>query len=231
MDGDGQRDPQNVYDAAGSAMTYLCSDARDLATPKGLNDAVLAYNNSKIPPARLSWKTVFDGQLTGLGAEPTPAAWAAPSIAPQPVPADPSTASSDTRTTKARSVPAQGSSTPAGAPTQGAAGPATSSPTSPIKPSVPANPPGSAPSPSPSPDPKPSPSPDPTPKPDPTPLPVCPIPVTDPGADPSASPSADATPADSGPGEVVVSPETCTPPEGFEFDPETGGWSCSPPTP
>ncbi len=89
MDGDGQRDPQNVYDAAGSAMTYLCSNGRDLATPKGLNEAVLAYNNSeKYLQLVLEWKTAFDAaDITGLESESAPTAWAAPSIAPQPLPA------------------------------------------------------------------------------------------------------------------------------------------------
>ena len=36
MDGDGVRDPQNVYDSAGAAMVYLCSGGRDLATAEGL---------------------------------------------------------------------------------------------------------------------------------------------------------------------------------------------------
>ena len=31
-DGDGRRDPQNVYDAAGAAMVYLCDGGRDLGT-------------------------------------------------------------------------------------------------------------------------------------------------------------------------------------------------------
>ena len=225
MDGDGQRDPQNVYDAAGAAMTYLCSNGRDLATPKGLNEAVLAYNNSeKYLKLVLGWKTAFDAaDITGLESESAPAAWAAPSIAPQPLPADPTAASAKTQPTRARTVPATGSSTPAGTPTQSGTGPATSSPSSPTKPSVPANPPGSAPSPTPSPKPKPSPTPDPKPTdptPDPTPdptLPDCPVPTTDPEADPSSAPSAEASPD-----EVVVSPETCTPPEGYEFDPETG---------
>ena len=61
MDGDGLRDPQNIYDAAGAAMVYLCAGGRDLSTADGLREAVLSYNDS---PAYLSavleWKAVFD---------------------------------------------------------------------------------------------------------------------------------------------------------------------------
>ena len=86
-DGDGRRDPQNVYDAAGAAMVYLCDGGRDLGTRKGLEEAVLAYNHSRdYLRLVLAWKTVFDtADVTGLGSTPTLGAWAAQSIlAPQP---------------------------------------------------------------------------------------------------------------------------------------------------
>ena len=41
MDGDGVRDPQDVYDSAGAAMVYLCA-GRDLGTPTGLEQAILS---------------------------------------------------------------------------------------------------------------------------------------------------------------------------------------------
>ncbi len=86
-DGDGRRDPQNVYDAAGAAMVYLCDGGRDLGTRKGLEEAVLAYNHSRdYLRLVLAWKTVFDtADVTGLGSTPPLGAWAAQSIlAPQP---------------------------------------------------------------------------------------------------------------------------------------------------
>lgn len=43
--GDGRRDPQNVYDAALTAANYLCAGGRDLARPKDLRRALFAYNN------------------------------------------------------------------------------------------------------------------------------------------------------------------------------------------
>jgi len=86
-DGDGRRDPQNVYDAAGAAMVYLCDGGRDLGTRKGLEKAVLAYNHSRdYLRVVLAWKTVFDtADVTGLGSTPTLGAWAAQKIlVPQP---------------------------------------------------------------------------------------------------------------------------------------------------
>ncbi|HYI53348.1 MAG TPA: lytic murein transglycosylase, partial [Microlunatus sp.] len=86
-DGDGRRDPQNVYDAAGAAMVYLCDGGRDLGTRKGLEEAVLAYNHSRdYLRLVLAWKTVFDtADVTGLGSTPPLGAWAVQSIlAPEP---------------------------------------------------------------------------------------------------------------------------------------------------
>ena len=81
-DGDGQRDPQNVYDAAGAAMVYLCDGGRDLGTRKGLEEAVLSYNHSRdYLRLVLAWKTVFDtADVTGLGSTPSFGAWAAQTI-------------------------------------------------------------------------------------------------------------------------------------------------------
>ncbi|KIF03325.1 hypothetical protein PL81_24915, partial [Streptomyces sp. RSD-27] len=44
--GDGRRDPNNVYDAALAAGRYLCAGGRDLRTGAGLDRAVLSYNQS-----------------------------------------------------------------------------------------------------------------------------------------------------------------------------------------
>ena len=61
MDADGVRDPQNIYDAAGAAMVYLCAGGRDLATPAGLRQGVLAYNHStSYLELVLAWKAVLD---------------------------------------------------------------------------------------------------------------------------------------------------------------------------
>ncbi|SEB93650.1 Membrane-bound lytic murein transglycosylase B [Streptomyces sp. 2131.1] len=44
--GDGRRDPNNVYDAALAAGAYLCAGTRDLSVPADLNRAILSYNHS-----------------------------------------------------------------------------------------------------------------------------------------------------------------------------------------
>lgn len=87
LDEDGVRDPQNIYDAAGAAMVYLCDADRDLATQDGLVEAVLAYNHSRAYLRQvLAWKTVFDGaDLLGHAYQPAFGAWAA---TPEPFVAD-----------------------------------------------------------------------------------------------------------------------------------------------
>ncbi|KOU47778.1 hypothetical protein ADK54_12215 [Streptomyces sp. WM6378] len=44
--GDGRKDPNNVFDAALAAGVHLCADSRDLAVPADLDRAVLSYNHS-----------------------------------------------------------------------------------------------------------------------------------------------------------------------------------------
>ncbi len=44
--GDGRRDPNNVYDAALAAGHYLCAGPRDLRVKAGLDAAILSYNHS-----------------------------------------------------------------------------------------------------------------------------------------------------------------------------------------
>ncbi|UWM48582.1 lytic murein transglycosylase [Streptomyces carpaticus] len=44
--GDGIKDPNNVYDATLAAGNYLCAGGRDLTTEDGLNRALLSYNYS-----------------------------------------------------------------------------------------------------------------------------------------------------------------------------------------
>ncbi|OLZ70483.1 hypothetical protein AV521_15275 [Streptomyces sp. IMTB 2501] len=44
--GDGRKDPNNVYDAALAAGRYLCAGGRDLSNPADLDRAILGYNQS-----------------------------------------------------------------------------------------------------------------------------------------------------------------------------------------
>ncbi|MEU9758366.1 lytic murein transglycosylase [Streptomyces sp. NPDC001834] len=46
--GDGRKDPNNVYDAALAAARYLCAGSRDLAVAADLDRAVLSYNHSDV---------------------------------------------------------------------------------------------------------------------------------------------------------------------------------------
>jgi hypothetical protein len=45
--GDGRKDPNNVYDAALAAGRYLCAGDRDLSVQADLDRAILGYNNSR----------------------------------------------------------------------------------------------------------------------------------------------------------------------------------------
>ncbi|MFC6984120.1 lytic transglycosylase domain-containing protein [Streptomyces cirratus] len=45
--GDGLRDPNNLYDAALGAGLYLCAGDRDLSDPAKLDQAILSYNDSR----------------------------------------------------------------------------------------------------------------------------------------------------------------------------------------
>jgi membrane-bound lytic murein transglycosylase B len=45
--GDGAKDPNNVYDAALAAAHYLCRNDWDLSTQADLDSAILSYNNSR----------------------------------------------------------------------------------------------------------------------------------------------------------------------------------------
>jgi hypothetical protein len=104
LDGDGVRDPQNVYDAAGAAMVYLCAGGRDLGTTAGLRQAVLAYNHSVGYLAQvLRWKAVFDGaDLSGTQSQLAAGLWATPEIAAEPLPAADVASRTPSRPTTAR---------------------------------------------------------------------------------------------------------------------------------
>ncbi len=194
-DGDGQRDPQNVYDAAGTAMVYLCDSGRDLGTRKGLEEAVLAYNHSQAYLEHvLAWKTVFDtADVTGLGSVPT--AWAVPTIL-APTPARPAGGSS-------AGQPSPPVSSPTGSPESGpnatAAQPPTVTPSAdstsgPTVVPTASNPPAPTAKPTRKPDDKPADKPGkradkPSDKPGDEPLPTCPTDEPTPTDDPSAEPT------------------------------------------
>jgi hypothetical protein len=240
MDGDGVRDPQNVYDSAGAAMAYLCADGRDLSTAAGLKQAILSYNQSDAYlRAVLAWKSVFDNaDLEGIGAVPFVAALAVPMTTPLAPASTRTPAPAPTTTTAAEpvspSVPVTKPGTPSATPTTPASPGTTATPpaSTPSSPSTsapdptpadptpadptPADPPKADPTPADPPaDPTPADPPaDPTPA-DPTPLPECPVPTDTPTQTPADQAGANQD-------QPVVSPETCTAPDGYQFDPDTG---------
>ncbi|MER5944511.1 lytic transglycosylase domain-containing protein [Streptomyces sp. NPDC001904] len=58
--GDGKKDPNNIYDAALAAGHYLCRYDWDLSNAKDLNKAILSYNNSSDYLATvLSWMEYY----------------------------------------------------------------------------------------------------------------------------------------------------------------------------
>lgn len=239
MDGDGVRDPQNIYDAAGAAMVYLCAGGRDLSTAEGLKRAILSYNDSaSYLHTVLAWKSVFDNaDLTGMGAVPFVAALEAapeptPAAAATRTPAGPTTTAAEpvspttplTQATKPSATPTT-PATPAGSQTPAPPAATPSSPSTPSTPATPSTTDQQSTGPTPA-GPKPTDPPkepaDPTPSGSPTPLPPCPVPTPTP-TDAPADQSPDATvPDPAAPEEPVVSPETCTPPDGYQFDPESG---------
>ncbi|WP_019065299.1 lytic transglycosylase domain-containing protein [Streptomyces prunicolor] len=94
--GDGKKDPNNIYDAALAAGHYLCRNDWNLSTDAGLRSAILSYNNSTdYLNTVLSWleyyrkgtHSVPDGTGTlpsgrsddNSGANPTPTATPSPS--------------------------------------------------------------------------------------------------------------------------------------------------------
>jgi len=46
-DGDGDADPNDIDDAAATAVRYLCADGHDLTTGSGWADAVFSYNHAR----------------------------------------------------------------------------------------------------------------------------------------------------------------------------------------
>ncbi|MYR94720.1 MULTISPECIES: lytic transglycosylase domain-containing protein [unclassified Streptomyces] len=192
--GDGRKDPNNVYDAALAAGHYLCANGRDLGVRADLDRAVLSYNRSDLYLRTvLSWLAFYRSGThpvaDGQGVLPT---------SPGPGGAD-------------RPKAPVGSKTPGG-PGQGGGGIV-------IGPQ-PTRPPGPKPTPGPT---KPgSPSPSPSAPGSPSPSPTDPSP-TDPGpTDPGPSPDpSDPGPTDPGPTDPGPTDPAPTPTPG-PTDPDPG---------
>ncbi|MFK0183120.1 lytic transglycosylase domain-containing protein [Streptomyces rubiginosohelvolus] len=99
--GDGRKDPNNIYDAALAAGRYLCANDRDLALAADLDQAVLSYNRSTeyLRTVR-SWYSYYQrgtheipdgtGTLPSIPSTPSPSpspgTGSGPSAAPSPKP-------------------------------------------------------------------------------------------------------------------------------------------------
>ncbi|SED24360.1 Membrane-bound lytic murein transglycosylase B [Streptomyces sp. 3213] len=120
--GDGVKDPNNVYDAALAAGHYLCRNNWNLSTDAGLRSAILSYNNSTdYLNTVLSWleyyrkgtHSVPDGTGTlpsgrsddGSGANPSPSPSTPATSTPSPSPSKPGDTTSPSPSTPATPTP------------------------------------------------------------------------------------------------------------------------------
>lgn len=105
---DGKKDPNNIYDAALAAGSYLCANDRDLSVDADLRQAILSYNRSTdYLNTVLSWLEYYrkgthevpDGtgvlpddrsDSNGPGTSPSPSPTPPASGSPSPKPSDPS---------------------------------------------------------------------------------------------------------------------------------------------
>jgi membrane-bound lytic murein transglycosylase B len=114
--GDGKADPNNIFDATLAAGHYLCADGRDLATPAGLQAAILSYNHSQpYLQAVLAWALAYRTGAIGVAMSTAPVVTdvttVRPSLSsrpPQPTP----TVSTHPTPTRSSSSPTPTSSAP-----------------------------------------------------------------------------------------------------------------------
>ena len=83
-DGDGQRNPQDVDDAALATAVYLCSGDDDLAETAGQRAAVLRYNHSQayVDLVLSIMNAYLDGEFTSVPNGVTSAGYVVPPLAP-----------------------------------------------------------------------------------------------------------------------------------------------------
>ena len=139
-DGDGRRDPQNVFDASLATAGYLCLGGRDLSDAGDLRSAVLSYNQSgDYHSAVVEWVSYFRrhglAALTSVafrvGSGGRASALAVSDADPDPTPVKP-TRTATAPATKKPSPTGTGTPTtsaPSAAPTQADPSPTTSTPT------------------------------------------------------------------------------------------------------
>ncbi|MFF2231994.1 lytic transglycosylase domain-containing protein [Streptomyces anulatus] len=131
--GDGRKDPNNIYDAALAAGRYLCANDRDLAIAADLDKAVLSYNRSTeyLRTVR-SWFSYYQRGTHEIpdGTGRLPTAPSTPSPSPNPgTPSPGTTPSPKPSPTKPGGKPTPGPSKPGDGSTSPKPKPPTSKPT------------------------------------------------------------------------------------------------------
>ncbi|MER5180748.1 lytic transglycosylase domain-containing protein [Streptomyces sp. NPDC002896] len=131
--GDGKKDPNNIYDAALAAGRYLCAGDRDLSVTSQLHAAILSYNHSQdYLNTVLKWLEYYRKGThevpDGTGVLPTDRSDDSDGPSPSPSPTTPGTTKPSTQkpgttkpgggtTSPAPTDPGTGSATPSPSPT------------------------------------------------------------------------------------------------------------------
>ncbi|MFB7112897.1 lytic transglycosylase domain-containing protein [Streptomyces sp. NPDC056190] len=148
--GDGKKDPNNVYDAALAAGHYLCRNGWDLSTDGDLRSAILSYNNSTdYLNTVLTWLEFYrkgsHSVPDGTGPLPSHRSDHTPGANPGPTPQPPAPRASD-KPGGSGGAGSPGGSGSSGKPTApgkqggGSASPSPSQPSPPAQPSEPTPP-------------------------------------------------------------------------------------------
>jgi membrane-bound lytic murein transglycosylase B len=141
--GDGKKDPNNVYDAALAAGHYLCRFGHDMSVQAQMNAAILSYNNSTAYlDTVLSWLEYYRKGThevpNGTGTLPSHHSDDPATPSPSPTTPEPSTPSSPKPgggpTSPAPTPPSTPPSTPPATPTPPVTPPPTSPPSTPPTP-------------------------------------------------------------------------------------------------
>ncbi|MCT4355120.1 lytic murein transglycosylase [Streptomyces sp. Je 1-79] len=120
--GDGRKDPNNIYDAAQAAGLYLCANNRDLAVKADLDRAILSYNRStEYLRTVLSWFEYYKRGThqvpDGAGVLPVDRSDVpGPGVSPQPTPTPPTTPSPSPSPAKPTPSPSEPTTPPSTTP-------------------------------------------------------------------------------------------------------------------
>ncbi|MFF3752194.1 lytic murein transglycosylase [Streptomyces sp. NPDC002018] len=119
--GDGRKDPNNIYDAALAAGQYLCAGNRDLSVDADLREAILGYNHSQeYLNTVLTWFEYYKNGThevpDGTGVLPVGTGPAAPGSSPSPSPGPSTTPGPKPSPSPGPSKPGSGPSTPPSVP-------------------------------------------------------------------------------------------------------------------